>query len=1002
MSLRKGSLPMFPLAGVVAALCLACTDGDPFLPDLGAAQSPSSTASLTERGCARFQVKISGNDSIAIHSVDEEGCGGVRPVIVGNPTFDRTSQRVRLPIAMQNHTQGAVRAPAWMLSWEDSLTVLAPSGLAGNQHIARYLSLTNADSVAGAAGSTLYAARIWKYDHHLSGAGQSSTLPANQTSQPRWIEVAVHPGVQTFRIVLHAQASRPGAVVPLTAPYGIPEWVRDPWTHAPDKIERSSWITGVILKNVILMTFELSATQEQRQAAIDLIGGEVIGGLSGAEYLVKVADDGTSAPLRRALDRLNSLPQVGVAIPWFLDGMFQLMHRKPRDGSGWDRWQVIDTLADGRNWALEAISAPLAWGCETGDAARQAPVAVVDNGFHNQAADVNWNVNWSNSAGVGQFPAVQHGAVVASILGARGNDSTGITGTVWHVNLRLRDAGVDSSGAIQLNAATGVPVLHGLHYQLRRAILDGAAVVNLSLGVNWDAMVSSGYKPGTSQDTLRVHALSSYLLDAIRKAEQISGNQPLYVIAAGNNNLDAFWSAVPILADSIPTRTLVVGAFRNRRTGTSWSRASFSNHGARVQIMAPGEDVWALNQNGVAFDSSGTSFAAPYVSGVAALMESFDSRIPADTLRSLILEGARRGGRTAAGVPVLNAYETAKLAAQREDAPLCGNRIWTDGNRVFAERAGGSRQLVTNTQLDTIYDVKVYHGGRRLSVQALGTGRVEFLWNSGQWLSVPSNAPSLARFPIESGAYMSSIFRSHDGDTIYGGQAVDLSSGVTRMAVVRYTANWSLIDTLAVFDRPTNRIVHAKVPSNSGKLDDGSPWEPEDRSHYTIVIAPSPVGDRVLVAISKGEQVQTIGPSYSCMDGLSCRDLIETLQWNGSEFFSIRVGDKRVSHIHSDATGFVTTTAVSEDGNEMAFYRVAWTQRIQWPAVPWENPQGQHSATCEMQYLHLATRTASTYGTCRWGSFSTVGTFSPSINSGRRAAPNGGTPFFLGASQIRS
>ena len=163
---------MIPLAGAVALLCLSCGDREPLRPaPADSLLSLSAAGPAFELGCARFDVRVSGKDRIEVRAVEGEGCGPIQPVLSGTPTFDQTKQTVRLPIALENRGNRKVKAPAWLLGWEDSLAVITAPGLAQNKHTGKHLSLPAPDSVAEATDTVLRGARIWKYDARLAAAG---------------------------------------------------------------------------------------------------------------------------------------------------------------------------------------------------------------------------------------------------------------------------------------------------------------------------------------------------------------------------------------------------------------------------------------------------------------------------------------------------------------------------------------------------------------------------------------------------------------------------------------------------------------------------------------------------------------------------------------------------------------------------------------------------------------------------------------------------------------
>lgn len=107
------------------------------------------------------------------------------------------------------------------------------------------------------------------------------------------------------------------------------------------------------------------------------------------------------------------------------------------------------------------------------------------------------------------------------------------------------------------------------------------------------------------------------------------------VVAAGNSNLDACTQTPAAVAEAI---TVAASTHKN-------TRAKFSNFGPCVDIFAPGVDVLTAttvekSRNGWNF-ASGTSFAAPLVSGVSALLlQKNPSWTPNQLMEALKIMGA--------------------------------------------------------------------------------------------------------------------------------------------------------------------------------------------------------------------------------------------------------------------------------------------------------------------------------------------------------------------------
>jgi subtilisin family serine protease len=144
---------------------------------------------------------------------------------------------------------------------------------------------------------------------------------------------------------------------------------------------------------------------------------------------------------------------------------------------------------------------------------------------------------------------------------------------------------------------------------------NGARVINLSLGAD---------APDPRVDA------------AIAGADAAGA---LVVVAAGNDGRDI--DAQPSYPAAIPAPNLVAVA---ATTPVDWRViADFSNFGQlTVQLAAPGDQIISTSNKGAYVYLSGTSMAAPMVSGVAALMASANPRLVPEQLRALLLQHATR------------------------------------------------------------------------------------------------------------------------------------------------------------------------------------------------------------------------------------------------------------------------------------------------------------------------------------------------------------------------
>jgi hypothetical protein len=134
--------------------------------------------------------------------------------------------------------------------------------------------------------------------------------------------------------------------VPAQAPASISSVLWDSLLAPTNLMTDSPGRHGTWVRNVMYVLFKPTATLADRQAAIDLINGEVVGGVSevpGAgprgerEYIVRIPDalpgDSISGPVLRARATLIGHPAIVWAIPVNMDKNVPY-YRKPTDGPG--------------------------------------------------------------------------------------------------------------------------------------------------------------------------------------------------------------------------------------------------------------------------------------------------------------------------------------------------------------------------------------------------------------------------------------------------------------------------------------------------------------------------------------------------------------------------------------------------------------------------------------------------------------------------------------------
>ncbi len=257
--------------------------------------------------------------------------------------------------------------------------------------------------------------------------------------------------------------------------------------------------------------------------------------------------------------------------------------------------------------------------------------------------------------------------------------------------------------------AKGAGTTGGVAEGIRYAAANGAKVINLSLG-------------GPTRDP--------QLVAAVKAAGDANA---LLVTSAGNDGADI--DSKPSYPAALPAPNLLAVASTNPADGRSLS--DYSNFGRlTVQVAAPGAEILSTANDGGYVVKSGTSMAAPMVTGVAALAASVNPNISAADLRALVTENAVRsplrvaagyvdamhtvlaassGGQTTTQPPSIKILSaTRKGRRTRIQAALLGSPAAVRRYRVKLDRAVA---LLAARQSE--FQVTLRRRGKRVKVEAL-------------------------------------------------------------------------------------------------------------------------------------------------------------------------------------------------------------------------------------------------------------------------------------------
>lgn len=243
--------------------------------------------------------------------------------------------------------------------------------------------------------------------------------------------------------------------------------------------------------------------------------------------------------------------------------------------------QEIKILKQMIPWGVERIGAKLVHAM--GNTGKGIKIGILDTGIDFTHEDLNRNYKGGynfvdNNANVIDING--HGTHVAGIIAAADND-IGVVGVAPDANLySVKVLNYDSTG-------TAGDIAAGLEW----CLFNDIQIVNMSLGASEDSI-------------------------SIRRICDILYNSGILLIAAAGNNGNEKGFGENIDNPAKYDNVTAVGA-----TDISDNRSSFSSTGPKLELVAPGSDIYSTLPGNKYASLSGTSMSSPHVTGVAALIK---------------------------------------------------------------------------------------------------------------------------------------------------------------------------------------------------------------------------------------------------------------------------------------------------------------------------------------------------------------------------------------------
>lgn len=379
----------------------------------------------------------------------------------------------------------------------------------------------------------------------------------------------------------------------------------------------------------------------------------------------------------------------------------------PWDGSSWD----ISVPRDA-NWGMEAIDAPGAWAYL--DELEEVRVGLIDslpNTGHEDLKDVFGtavvNLIDAQTGSVTQATsqtATKHGSHVAGIMAADWDNGAGVSGVMGGKG-RIYYCQTYYTGNTTTEQEYGTAYSYLL--SLKTLIDQDVQVINISQHTSHVVCfaASQGNQNALNHLQQEADAAEIGLKNIIAQREEAGRSDFVICMSAGNVNgyvfrpdasqtygyyelgqgdkvtssdqqggaLAIYNNFLNLIDDAdVQNRIIVVGAVgidtsSSTASETRYEYAYYSTYGSRVDVVAPGTDIYSCDINGYVFDS-GTSMAAPHVSGVAGLVFAANPDLSGPDVKRIVVasaEGRYYHGSSYSGM--VNARTAVELALSTRD-----------------------------------------------------------------------------------------------------------------------------------------------------------------------------------------------------------------------------------------------------------------------------------------------------------------------------------------------
>jgi len=274
------------------------------------------------------------------------------------------------------------------------------------------------------------------------------------------------------------------------------------------------------------------------------------------------------------------------------------------------------------NWEghLRRIQAPTAWSTTVGSS--NVVIAILDTGVDANHEDLagkivpGWNTYNNNSA---TMDVSGHGTAVAGTAAAASNNGIGVASVCWSCRIM----------PIRVSDMSGYATYSSIASGLTWAADHGARVANISYIVSDSSAVTSAAQYFQGKGGVVTSSAGNY------STFSNSQDNPYILTVSATDHLDVIYS--------------------------------YSNTGKNIDVAAPG-DSFSTQMGGGYVSTGGTSYSAPIVAGVAALVMTVNPQLSGDGVQNIVKQSADDLG--AAGWDPI--YGTGRVNAARAVSMAAG------------------------------------------------------------------------------------------------------------------------------------------------------------------------------------------------------------------------------------------------------------------------------------------------------------------------------------------